>query len=591
MIQSLLKEFVNQTDLKKSDGSDAGKSDVSGKAPASDVKFSLMRNTINSDGNVSGSDVANYLEKAHDINDEVDTVLYGLETSDGEVVKVYVNATQADAFEVEMKKLLGMEDDIEAAINDLATRFDIVDVIWPKGQGPENKTPPSDELNLDQTVDIGDPDADAEHTEEPAPDHEETSSDGDNMEVIASADDVPPDEDVADADAGPSKKKAGSKKGGTGPDTDDDNEEGTSDDEGDTGDTDADVDAGNEPDEEGGEEGSDDEEGGEKPAKKKPGKKEDKGGKHDKLANLGKNMKTEEGLKDNAMTGSIGSKFLQRVLAEDTINEADRDGVQDGMSIPLDTQQRALAARMKWKLPKQIIQLFAMVGVPGVKLNSAGAEKSIASAAETLRSELSVRRAFMDFFKAYAAMKGYDTSAKPVGREVMEAKIKRGNYLQKQLETVLVHLGMPEELVSTTGSGIVGSALYKASKDIEDAADVKAKLRTLALRLGIKPSDTMAPLEDDDQEQVKEAIDPMGADRYADAVMQFVALMGVPDTAFNRQARMIIAKEFRDERATTNLNALLSLVKRFSTQFAAQKARLTKGQAGPQSTEPTTGTV
>ena len=106
----LIKEIVSQADLKTVDASDAGKTDLEGKG--SDIKFDTMRNTINSDGKVKSSDVANYLERAADLNDEIDTVLYGLETSDGKIVKVYVNALQADAFEAEMKKLLGMEDDI-----------------------------------------------------------------------------------------------------------------------------------------------------------------------------------------------------------------------------------------------------------------------------------------------------------------------------------------------------------------------------------------------------------------------------------------------------------------------------------------------
>lgn len=147
---SLLKEFESaltgnfKPDLKKSDSSDAGASDVAGKVRPNDVSFSSMRNTINSDGKVTGSEVADYLERAGELNDEVDTVPFGLETDDGDIVKVYVNAEQADAFEVEMKKMLGIEDDIEEAINKLAQNFDIVDVVWPKS----DKNDSSDVLDL-----------------------------------------------------------------------------------------------------------------------------------------------------------------------------------------------------------------------------------------------------------------------------------------------------------------------------------------------------------------------------------------------------------------------------------------------------------
>ena len=134
---------------KDSDGSDAGKNDMSN--GVADVKFSMMRNAINARGDsITGSDVADYLERAAVVNDEVDTVAFGLETSDNEIVKVYVNAEQADAFEGEMKNLLGVEDDIENAINTLAQKFDIVDVVWPDA-------PEVDEVEDDEAFDeLGD---------------------------------------------------------------------------------------------------------------------------------------------------------------------------------------------------------------------------------------------------------------------------------------------------------------------------------------------------------------------------------------------------------------------------------------------------
>ena len=195
---------ISQTDLKTSDGSDAGSSDVSNKG--AEVKFDLMRNTINSDGKVRGSDVANYLERAHELNDEVETVLYGLETSDGKVVKVYVNASEADAFEAEMKKMLGMEDDIEEAINNLAAKFDIVDVIWPKGEGPDAQSAEGngeEQINLDDAAEVGDPSVEDED---------------DDLETIASVDDedlaaaTPPTDDEAPIEGeddlpAPDKKK------------------------------------------------------------------------------------------------------------------------------------------------------------------------------------------------------------------------------------------------------------------------------------------------------------------------------------------------------------------------------------------------
>lgn len=161
----LLKELAGNdvVSLRQSDGSDAGSTDVINKAKSgSEIGFSLMRNTINSNGQITGSEVANYLERAAELNDEIDTIAFGLETDDGDIVKVYVNAEQADAFAEKLKQLLGVEDDIEEAINTLALDFDIVDVVWPKNRdGEDDET--DNPLDLDGDFDaLSDDDEDEE---------------------------------------------------------------------------------------------------------------------------------------------------------------------------------------------------------------------------------------------------------------------------------------------------------------------------------------------------------------------------------------------------------------------------------------------
>lgn len=154
---SLLKEFANgdlQQDLKTADGSSAGKNDLTSKPV--DVKFNLMRNMINTNGSITGSTVNDYLERAHDLNDEVDTVGFAIETDNGDLIKVYVNAQQADEFEEECSKLLGLDDDSESAINTLAQKFDIIDVVWPQDpnaalQGDDESEDPYDSVSIDET--------------------------------------------------------------------------------------------------------------------------------------------------------------------------------------------------------------------------------------------------------------------------------------------------------------------------------------------------------------------------------------------------------------------------------------------------------
>lgn len=64
--------------------------------------------------------------------DEVDTVAFGLETDDGKIVKVYVNAEHAEKFETEMAEMLGEVDDIEEALNQISKDIEVVDVEWPE---------------------------------------------------------------------------------------------------------------------------------------------------------------------------------------------------------------------------------------------------------------------------------------------------------------------------------------------------------------------------------------------------------------------------------------------------------------------------
>lgn len=155
---SLLKEFSKgtmQVDLKTSDGSSAGTTDVS--KATDDVGFSLMRNMINKDGQVTGSNVNDYLERAQDLNDEVESVGFAVETDDGDIIKIYVNATEADKFEEALSKLLGLEGDTEEAINQLAQEFDIVDVVWPRDPEGDANTDadPDADLSIDDASDLG----------------------------------------------------------------------------------------------------------------------------------------------------------------------------------------------------------------------------------------------------------------------------------------------------------------------------------------------------------------------------------------------------------------------------------------------------
>lgn len=118
-----------------------------------DVKFNQLRNNINIGDNVTTMDVNRYLDKAHEINDSIDSIAYGVETDDGKITKVYVNASQADEFEKAMADSLGGDDDIEDVINRLADTFDIVDVEWPVGNNGEEESPVEVSTDTEDAID------------------------------------------------------------------------------------------------------------------------------------------------------------------------------------------------------------------------------------------------------------------------------------------------------------------------------------------------------------------------------------------------------------------------------------------------------
>jgi hypothetical protein len=99
-----------------------------------------------------GIDISNQIKQAGKL-DSVDTVTFGLETDDGKIIKVFVNAKDAEKFEALMADCLGSTDSIEEAINKAATEVDIVDVEWPKDDddGAEEEAPQGSEA-MDQKV-------------------------------------------------------------------------------------------------------------------------------------------------------------------------------------------------------------------------------------------------------------------------------------------------------------------------------------------------------------------------------------------------------------------------------------------------------
>ena len=98
-----------------------------------DKKFVKLKDRLDASDTVKATDVMKYLDHAHEVNDEVDTITFGMELDDNSVVKIHVNAKDADEFERVLGDYLGQETDAEKVIDELSDKFDIVAVDWPEG--------------------------------------------------------------------------------------------------------------------------------------------------------------------------------------------------------------------------------------------------------------------------------------------------------------------------------------------------------------------------------------------------------------------------------------------------------------------------
>jgi hypothetical protein len=580
--------------LRQADGSDAGSTDLAQKG-GQEVTFSAMRNAINTDGGVTGADVIDYLERAAELNNEVDTVGFVVKDAAGENVEIYVNAKDADQFATEMADLLGRDNDVEAALNDVAQRVDIVDVVWPDADDPRNDPDPQpDDLDLDAALDP----TDEEGAPTPPPAAKVAGAvptgTADVLRALAtaasklreSAGELTPEQEAeiaarferdygspldkaTDAQLDEFEAKASRAAGWTAEMSDfvldhrgQEAARGRPDDRvaGDDGARHRVAEAfGRKPTTSSA--ALSDEEiaelkalfmawsGGYTPGECTPSEIDEfvashLPGKFDEDAAFHYlthyNSALDEGAQpeDTPMTRTpVGASFLARVTGQPAqITEAagwyvrgadgatvdgplteavatqmaemlgegfvvteargkkraDTDGIRDGLNMQLDSQTRALVGRLTRPLEKRIVGLFSLVGIPGRYLTADGIEDGVRAGADKLFPVGSATsRAFSAFYEALAQIRGVTAEAGPADAA---GDAKRGSFLQKLLESVLIELGLPAELVVTGGPGPVGAALYRTVKSLAGADGAERALRDLGRRLGVSAADAMAPV-------------------------------------------------------------------------------------------------
>ena len=531
LIKSMNEDWAHVSDMKfATDVDDAA-------AASNDIEFKQLRNNVNIGDNVTQMDVNNYLDKAHDINDEVDTVTFGMESDDGSIVKVYVNASQADEFEKALAQALGEEDDVEQVINDMSNKFDIVDVEWPQEMTEplvEPEVPSEDEGETTDEVPSEEgetPEIDFSTTADEPP-ADETSSDEPEIDFSTTADEPPADDSSDTSEEEPAEEPPA--------------EEEPADDESDTEEEPSD------------EEPELDADGN--PVKKKKPKAE----------------KTEE-----AFMQTIGEKFKQKLLTEARVKKPVKGEAEEGAEdkevvaarSKYEDQVKHLMASFPTRQDKAIITLMITLGVPirSLTLHKAEVRQSIDGAADLYMKNSSFR---LWTRKLLAAIND-------AGGKVSESSIegRMSNKYQIAVYVILKALGMPDSVESMAQRVLIAGIREKAKLAMSNTS-VRMYLMTVAEILGVDGKIRNAHERDLDIDEVKESYQlEEDAKSTMATVSKFLTTLGFDPTA-NKSIQMQMNSQ-TVKMAISKLGSAQSLVSKLDA-LTGMIATKTKMQAEPE---------
>lgn len=483
-----------------------------------DVEFKQLRNNVNLSDNISQSTVSDYLDKAHELNDEVDTITFGMETSDGDVIKVYVNAQQADKFEEALSQLLGKEDDLEKVVNDLANTFDIVDVVWPESyaqnSASEEPTPEPENNEVDDApVEI---DLSVNDSDETAPE-QETSAEDDSLDGELE-DEEDKDEELEDKE-----------------DEDEDEEK---------SEREEDEELEDEEDEEESEDGEKD---SESPPKKK-------------LTKISKISKAEE-----SQMKTLGQLFKEKLLSE---AKEELDSEPSAREKREAAQVENLLEIFPLKQQKVIINLMIALGAPvrGLVLHKVDLKKSIDSAADLYVKNASLKRWVT---KLLAALEEQTVT------ENSNVERRLSTKYQRVILLLLRKMGMPSSIETSMERALVAGIKSVGKRAVEDK-DIAIYLMGIANIFGV--SDRVADMPD--SSRVTEELLQEDAEEASAAVIELMRVMGV-DTqkqmSLEKQLVMPSVKSHLSRLSTQRmiLSRMQDLVQRISkvTKLDAEKVQ------------------
>ena len=461
--------------------------------------LNVDRPTLNSLTDKSALDLIN---QAHEKAEEVETVCYGLELDDGQIVKVYVNAEEGDAFEKALGDKLGAEDDIEKAIDELADEYDIVKVEWPEQRGQ-----------------FGQPGEEGQEGEQP---DGELDNPGENNEGEEPGEwkEYALDFDLSAKAAKPKKDK---KKGEEG--SGEDEEEKPAGEEGEEG-------SGEDEEEKSGEEDEEEPEfdfgdlGGTK-KKKKKGKKKEKAKDEDK----------------EVKESFLYANFLNKPALLETKKKEDK---------VMSEKELKLEDIFKTSFQQKLVKLLCLMDFPVDRMLSRKSlvRKSIRARASELQSDTKakflINRLVKDLSTLITHDDLYDKQHKLASHykeadltEQKDIEEKMTNKFQKVLIQLYKELGVPEVLLNTKQSQL-RAEIKKTARIFATHAKIKSSFIKLAKHLGIHHSDDEeikealyeATDEADDQnkpaDQAGDFAENFSKDKFTNLIIALVMELGIP---------------------------------------------------------------
>lgn len=426
------------------------------------TSFSLLQNIHGNE--ITTGDVTNHLKQVDDAEEEVDTVAYGLETTDGQIVKVYVNAEEAEAFEDKMSQMLGKIDDIDQAIEELSDEFDIVKVVKPddmESEGGEETDPNAVDVSIENSLDepltdddivtdlddegmVEDPDAEKDDGKDKKKDKEDPEEgdeadadkekkDGEEDDSLSFGDDENPEEDPEDKADGEEDPEAD-------PDAEEDKPE--------------DGDAETEDDEK-----KDDEEDPEDdtdPKKKKPKKKPAKDDKESKMKEEGTILKQLLALNENKREAKAQHKVekpkVKKVEPKDSKPANNDEDSVDIFHLPLSAEEQEIDQIFANPIQQLIFRVILLLGVNAEQINvrKFKVRKSVKEVSVLIQHHPQIKNILSKLGKDLVSKKNEIYTVNEAKEAPLTGTIKDqlATEISKKIYDLIISLGVPEFLLT-----------------------------------------------------------------------------------------------------------------------------------------------